>query len=94
MDHTVLVISIVAIVFIIVIGVLFRFRESVKLTLKAFGVSVSAEGKNSERRSGTKQRSETRVLNAGNKVIASGERSAAVGGNMKGNIATGDQVKK
>jgi hypothetical protein len=89
-ENTLIVVGILALIGIVL---LLRFRSSVKLKFKGLGFGFSAEGKDASR--GVRQTpltsSETK---AGNVTIAAKERAVAVGGNFKGNITTGNQIKK
>jgi hypothetical protein len=90
MDNTTLIIVVLA---LIAVGMLVVFRRSLKISLKGFGISFAAAGSNKD--SGGRLHSDgTRSVpgEAGSTVTASGERSAAIGGNFKGQIVTGDRA--
>ena len=69
---------------------IFVYRKSLKLTLKGFGVSFTAQGTGHSPESEAKSSTVTQPLN-GNKIVASGERSVAIGGNMTGSVNTGSK---
>jgi hypothetical protein len=68
----------IALICFIVVMLAFWFRERLKLSLKGYGLSFAAEGRNAP--------PAERIA-----AIASGERAAAVGGSLEGEILTGDR---
>ncbi len=89
MDNVTIVLIIVAVA---VLGIIFRFRQRVMVSLEAFGVKFKAEGEGASLETGGGNAGQPQAANQGNVATATGERSVAVGGNMKGGrIETGDK---
>jgi hypothetical protein len=75
-----------ALVCVVMLVLVFAFRDSLKLTLKGFGLHFAAQGKNPSSRAGA-------GALAGHTTTVSGDRAAAVGGDMAGDITTGDRFE-
>jgi hypothetical protein len=88
-SNTTIVIAAIALIAIVL---LFRFRARAKIVLRGLGFTFSAEGQNKPSRSLGK--TTTPTGDHGDTAIASGERAAAVAGDLRGNVTTGDQIKK
>ena len=89
MDNVTIVLIIVAVA---VLGIIFRFRQRVMVSLEAFGVKFKAEGEGAPLETGGGNAGQPQAANKANVATATGERSVAVGGNMKGGrIETGDK---
>jgi hypothetical protein len=75
----------------IVLALIIRFRREVSVSIEALGIAFKAKGKaNSEQSSGHKSK-ELQTARGGNVTAATGDRSAAVGGDAKdATIITGD----
>jgi hypothetical protein len=82
----------IATIALIAIALLFRFNSRAKIVLRGLGFSFSAEGQNNP--SPSLGKTSTPKGSHGDTVIASGERAAAIAGDLKGNITTGDQIRK
>ena len=86
MDNTTLFLLILA---AIAIGMLIAFRNSLKISLKGFGIDFAASGSNKDSGdSGGKPRGSKEVSP---QVVASAERAVAVAETVHGPIITGDQ---
>ncbi len=89
MDNVTIVLIIVAVA---VLGIVFRFRRRVMVSLEAFGVKFKAEGEGVSLETGGDNAGQPQAANKANVATATGERSVAVGGNMTGgSIDTGDK---